>query len=665
MDKKQFQLIAPFQPTGDQPTAIAQLLSGLQKNYRAQTLLGVTGSGKTFTMAQIIARTQRPALIICHNKTLAAQLSNEFKQFFPHNAVHYFVSYYDYYQPEAYLPSSDTYIEKESQLNEEIDRLRHAATQSLLSRPDTIVVASVSCLYGLGSPTEYDKVKIQLTAGQIYPRQKLLRQLTELQYQRNDVAFHRGTYRVKGEVVDIFPAFSLDEYYRIIYDGDTVADLQTYAILTNEILNKLNQAAIYPASHYVAPQENFTQALAQIQTDLTNETTHLKKQGKVLEAARLKQRTEFDLAMLRATGYCNGIENYSRYFDQRQPGQPPYTLMDYLPDNALIFIDESHITVPQIRGMYLGDKSRKQTLVDYGFRLKAAFDNRPLNFNEFEEHVKTVIYVSATPGDFERTTSQAIVEQLIRPTGLTDPTIEIKPTLHQIDDLLKQIKLRVKRQQRVLVTTLTKRLAEDLTDFLQDENIKVQYLHSDVETLDRLTILRDLRLGKYDVIVGINLLREGLDLPEVSLVAILDADKEGYLRSATALIQTIGRAARHLNGQVIMYADQITQSMRQAINETDRRRQIQQNYNKQHHITPRGIIKEISNNRLAGAPPANSGLTLAGNELLKLSSDEIKHLQQDLHNQMELASQNLDFERAAELRDQIKELSLLTQKQKK
>ncbi|MBU1039137.1 excinuclease ABC subunit UvrB [Patescibacteria group bacterium] len=666
MIKKEFQLQAPFKPTGDQPQAIKKLVAGLKKNYRQQTLVGVTGSGKTFTMAQIIQQTQRPALIISHNKTLAAQLSNEFQQFFPKNAVSYFVSYYDYYQPEAYIPSSDTYIEKESQLNEEIDRLRHAATQNLLSRSDTIVVASVSCIYGLGSPKEYDQVKISLAVNKTLSRQTLLKKLTELRYSRNDLDFKRGTFRLKGEIVEIFPAFSFDSFYRLRYNQDTIETIQEITLLTQETLNHLPAADIYPASHYVAPQNNFTSALKKIAADATKEVISLKKRKKLLEAQRLKERTTFDLEMLRATGYCNGIENYSRYFDGRAIGRPPYTLMDYLPANALIFVDESHMTLPQIKAMSKGDQARKQNLINYGFRLKAAADNRPLTFAEFTTRAKTIIFVSATPQPYELEISQNVAEQLIRPTGLLDPTIEIKPTKHQVDDLLQQIKNRLKKKQRVLVTTLTKKMSEELTDYLQDEGIKVQYLHSDVETLDRLAILRDLRLGVYDVIVGINLLREGLDLPEVSLIAILDADQEGYLRSATALIQTIGRAARHQEGHIIMYADRLTKAMRQAIQETSRRRKKQQAYNQQHGITPQSIIKNISDSRLAGGQNKMEGLvTMDKSVFAKFSSTELAHLLKDFQNQMELASQNLEFEKAAALRDQAKEIERLIKKNNK
>ncbi|MBI5733895.1 MAG: excinuclease ABC subunit UvrB [Candidatus Kerfeldbacteria bacterium] len=660
MQPAKFKLVVPFKPTGDQPQAITKLVQGLKKNYRAQTLLGVTGSGKTFTMAQVIAKSNRPALVISHNKTLAAQLASEFRQFFPQNAVHYFVSYYDYYQPEAYLPSSDTYIEKESQLNEEIDRLRHAATQSILSRRDTIIVASVSCIYGLGSPAEYSRVKISLQPNESVPRQKLLRRLANLRYERADIDFRRGTYRVKGEIVDIYPAFSLDRFYRLHYEADIIKRIEECEILTNEPLTTLPMVDIYPATHYLAPTEQFEQSLNQIEADLKIEVATLEKANKLIEAQRLQERTNFDLEMLRTVGYCNGIENYSRYFDSRKINEPPYTLMDYFPPDALVFIDESHMTIPQLTAMSAGDKSRKQTLIDYGFRLKAAADNRPLNFTEFNKRVNTLIYVSATPADYELNKSEQIVEQLIRPTGLLDSTIEIKPTKNQVDDLVAEIKARVAKKQRVLITTLTKRMAEDLTDYLQDEDLKVQYLHSEVDTLERLEILRDLRLGKYDVIVGINLLREGLDLPEVSLIVILDADKEGFLRSTTALIQTMGRAARHLDGHVIMYADTITKSMKQAISETERRRRVQADYNKAHQITPQTIIKAIAEDRLAGNKPVEEIPLLKQLNLQKLDRVEVAHIIRDLENQMALASANLEFERAATLRDQIKELKTLT-----
>jgi excinuclease ABC subunit B len=656
----EFKLKSPFKPTGDQPQAIDKLVAGLKRGLRHQTLLGVTGSGKTFTVANVIARLQRPALIISHNKTLAAQLANEFRGFFPDNAVHYFVSYYDYYQPEAYLPASDTYIEKESQLNEEIDRLRHAATQAILSRRDTIIVASVSCIYGLGSPKEYSRVRLSLSRGLELARQKLLRKLQSLRYERNDIDFHRGTFRVKGEVVDIFPADALDTYLRLRYDDDKISLLEECEILTGAPTRQLEQMDVYPASHYVAPTDLFEGALSQIEQDMKQEVASLSKRQKLLEAQRLQERTNFDLEMLRTTGYCNGIENYSRYFDGRKNGEPPYTLLDYLPAESLVFVDESHMTIPQIGGMYAGDRSRKQTLIDYGFRLKAAFDNRPLNFEEFNKRVPNLTYISATPGPYEKDVSQQVAEQLLRPTGLLDPLIEVRPTKHQVDDLVNEVRLRISKQQRVLITTLTKRMAEDLADFLQDEGLKVQYLHSEIDTFERLEILRDLRLGKYDVVVGINLLREGLDLPEVSLIIILDADKEGYLRSSTALVQTMGRAARHIDGHVIMYADSITGSMRQAIKETTRRRKYQEDYNRQHHIKPQTINKAVGDNRLAGGVKLPDTVTLSHElSLDKLQPEELKHVRSDLTAQMELAAQNLEFEKAASLRDQLAELDKL------
>lgn len=662
----EFKLKTSFQTTGDQPQAVERLVKGLKQGLRHQTLLGVTGSGKTFTMANVIAKLQRPSLIISHNKTLAAQLAAEFQNFFPENAVHYFVSYYDYYQPEAYLPASDTYIEKETQLNEEIDRLRHAATQAILSRRDTIIVASVSCIYGLGSPTEYAKIRIQLNTGSEVHRQKILRQLTDLQYQRNDIDFHRGTFRVKGEVLDIYPADSLDRYIHLIYKGNVIEKIEEREILTGNKLASLDNFDIYPATHYLAPTGRFEDALGEINRDLGERIKKFEQSGKLIEAQRLKERTNYDLEMLRTVGYCNGIENYSRYFDGRVQGEPPYTLLDYFPEDALFFIDESHMTIPQITGMLAGDRARKQTLIDYGFRLPAARDNRPLSFDEFNARSRQLVYVSATPADYEQKKSEQIVEQLIRPTGLLDPTIEIKPSKHQIDDLVREVRLRIEKKQRILITTLTKRMAEDLADYLTDEKIKVHYLHSDIDTMERLEILRSLRLGEVDVLVGINLLREGLDLPEVSLVAILDADKEGYLRSATALIQVMGRAARHVDGHVIMYADTITGSMRRAISETDRRRQMQIAYNEKNHIIPQTIKKAINDNRLAGAkaPTEEAGL-IQQLHLDKITKDELQHLIADLKAQMELAAQNLEFEKAAQLRDQIKNLNLLSKNEKR
>ena len=653
----QFKLASPFKPTGDQPEAIKKLVAGLNRGYRDQTLLGVTGSGKTFAVANVIQQVKKPALVISHNKTLAAQLASEFQDFFPHNAVHYFVSYYDYYQPEAYIPRTDTYIEKESQLNEEIDRLRHASTQALLSRDDVIIVASVSCIYGLGSPTEYKQDVITLKAGQKYDRNVFLRALVNIHYQRNQTDLWRNRFRVRGDTVEVFPSFSENNFYRLQYYGDTLEKITEIDSLTMGKIADLKRVDIYPARHYLAPEEVMKVALQEIERDVEKQVAKFKKENKLIEAQRLEQRTRYDLEMIKEVGYCNGIENYSRYFDRRKPGQPPYTLMDFFPKDYLVFIDESHMTVPQIRGMYFGDRSRKETLVEFGFRLPSALDNRPLNFAEFENHINKVVYVSATPDLYERTRSRQIVEQLIRPTGLLDPTIEVRPTENQIDDLIAEIKKTVDKKQRVLVTTLTKRMAEDLTDYLADLDIKVQYLHSEVETFERLEILRDLRTGTYDVVVGINLLREGLDLPEVSLIAILDADKEGYLRSDTALIQTMGRAARHVEGHIIMYADRTTGSMQRAIDETTRRRRVQEQYNKGHNVTPTSIKKAIKESRLAGAKaktPEKPELSLKN-----VPKEEIPHLIADLENQMNLAAQNLEFEKAAMLTDEI---SVLKQK---
>ena len=660
MAANKFILKSPFSPTGDQPQAIQNLVKGLNKGLTHQTLLGVTGSGKTFTMASVIAQLQRPTLVISHNKTLAAQLASEFRQFFPTNAVHYFVSYYDYYQPEAYIPQSDTYIEKETKINDEIDRLRHASTQAILSRRDTLIVASVSCIYGLGSPQEYSSVRIQLKVGQKLSRQKLLRQLTDLQYPRADLDFRRGTFRVTGEVVEIYPAFALDQFYRLTYDGDVIESIEERAALTLNKITAHKSVDIYPATHYLAPTARFQQAIKEIKHDAQQQVKKFQATNKLIEAQRLQERTNFDLEMIATTGYCNGIENYSRYFDGRKPGTPPFTLIDYFPKDWLLFIDESHMTVPQIRGMYSGDRSRKQTLIDYGFRLPAAYDNRPLKFDEFTARLNQTIYVSATPADYELNLSQNVAEQVVRPTGLLDPNVEVRPRKGQVEHLLQAIKVRTKNKQRVLVTTLTKRMAEELADYLRDEGVKVHYLHSEIDTFERLEILHDLRAGKYDVIVGINLLREGLDLPEVSLVAILDADKEGFLRSTQALIQTMGRAARHSDGHVIMYADKITSSMKLALSETKRRRQKQQAYNQAHNLKPQTIIKKLQADRLAGGKLATDVVPV-GKELKinKLPKEEIKFILRDLTNQMNLAAENLEFEKAANLRDRIKEIEVL------
>lgn len=647
-----FILKSDYMPMGDQPTAIAQLTEGVEKGTKEQTLLGVTGSGKTFTMANIIQNTQKPTLVLSHNKTLAAQLYNEFKKFFPENAVHYFVSYFDYYQPEAYIPRSDTYIEKDSQINEEIDRLRHAATDSLLSRRDVIIVASVSCIYGIGSVEDYDGLAVEVKRGERRIRDKFLRHLTDIQYQRNDIDFHRGTFRVRGDVVDIFPA-SEEVAYRVEFFGDEIERIIKLDPLTGEVLSNLDELKVFPSSHYVTPQDKLKVAMGKIEAELEQRLHLFKQNGQLLEAQRLQQRTNFDLEMLQETGFVKGIENYSRYLTNREPGEQPATLLDYFPDDYLMFIDESHMTIPQIRGMYNGDRARKEVLVEHGFRLPSALDNRPLTFTEFEKHVNKVVYVSATPAEYELSRSPEPVQQVIRPTGLIDPEIEVRPIEGQIDDLIAEIRDTIAKRQRVLVTTLTKRMAEDLTEYLQEINIKVTYLHSDVDTLDRTDILRDLRLGTYDVVVGINLLREGLDLPEVSLVAILDADKEGFLRSSQALVQTVGRAARHVEGRVIMYADNITKSMRYTIDETNRRRGIQEAYNQKHGITPTGISKDIEKGMRPDLPEEAKTAKL---NLSKIPKDEYGHLIKDLTVQMDLASANLEFEKAAELRDIIQDI---------
>jgi len=647
-----FVLKSDFGPTGDQPTAIKQLMDGLNGGAKEQTLLGVTGSGKTFTMANIIQNTQRPTLVLSHNKTLAAQLYGEFKHFFPENAVHYFVSYFDYYQPEAYIPRSDTYIEKDSQINEEIDRLRHAATEALLSRRDVIIVASVSCIYGIGSVDDYGGLAISVKKGERKVRDKFLRQLTDIQYQRNDIDFHRSTFRVRGDVVDVFPAGE-ELAYRIEFFGDEIDRITKLDPLTGEILKNLDSYKIFPGSHYVTPQEKLKVALGKIEQELEQRLAQFKREGKLLEAQRLEQRTRFDLEMLEETGFVKGIENYSRYLTNRAPGDQPATLLDYFPDDFLMFVDESHMTIPQVRGMYNGDRARKEVLVEHGFRLPSALDNRPLTFIEFEKHVNQAVYVSATPAQYELSRSPEPAQQVIRPTGLLDPPIEVRPIEGQIDDLISEIKATTDKHHRVLVTTLTKRMAEDLTEYLKEINIKVAYLHSDVDTLERTDILRDLRLGTYDVLVGINLLREGLDLPEVSLVAILDADKEGFLRSEQALIQTVGRAARHVEGHVVMYADRITESMRKTISETERRHKLQEAYNKEHGITPIGISKAIEKGMRPDLPEEAKRAKL---DLKKIPKDEYGHLIKDLSAQMDLAAANLEFEKAAELRDIIQDI---------
>ena len=648
-----FKLVSDFKMTGDQPQAVDGLVAGLDKGFEHQTLLGVTGSGKTFTMANVIARVQRPTLVICHNKTLAAQLSTEFKEFFPDNAVEYFVSYYDYYQPEAYIPRTDTFIEKEIDINEEIDKLRHAATRSLFSRRDVVIVASVSCIYGLGEPEEYRSFVLSLKKGESYRRQKLLRQLVDMQYQRNDIDFTRGRFRVRGDTLEIQPSYE-ELALRIEFFGDDIERIMEIDPLTGELLNEMDSVDIYPAKHFVTSHQKMMLALESIKQELAERLTELKQQGKLLEAARLEARTNYDIEMLREAGYCHAVENYSRHLAQRPPGSPPSTLLDYFPDDFLLFIDESHMTIPQIRGMYHGDISRKQTLVEFGFRLPSALDNRPLNFTEFGQRLNQVIFTSATPGEYEFKHSRQVVEQLVRPTGLLEPTVEIKPTKGQIDDLLDQIKTRVDKKERCLVTTLTKRMAEELADYLIEMDIKTHYLHSEIDTLERVEILRDLRLGVYDVVVGINLLREGLDLPEVSLVAILDADKEGFLRSGGALIQTMGRAARHIGGRVIMYADTVTSSMQAAIDETRRRRRIQETYNKEHGITPQGIRKAIKD--ITARVKVAADVHAVYDASAPRTREDITRLVKELEAQMKTAARNLEFEKAALIRDRIIEL---------
>jgi len=650
---QKFDLHTQYQPTGDQPSAIATLIGGLESGEREQTLLGVTGSGKTFTMANIIANRQVPTLIIAHNKTLAAQLYSEFKAFFPDNEVHYFVSYFDYYQPEAYMASSDTYIEKDSKINDEIDRLRHAATTALLTRRDTIIVASVSCIYGIGSPEDYSTMSIAVSVDERRQQDKFIRLLTDIQYQRNDIDFHRGTFRVKGDVVDVYPAGS-DVAYRISFFGDQVDRITRIDPLTGEIIGEPKTITIFPSSHYVTPKEKLTLAIENIKKEFKERLEYFEKNDKFLEAQRLSQRTKFDIEMLEETGFVKGIENYSRYLTNREVGEQPATLMDYFPDDFLLLVDESHMTLPQVRGMYNGDRARKEVLVDYGFRMPSALDNRPLKFEEFNKHINQAIYVSATPSEYELSHSPKPAEQVIRPTGLIDPEIIIRPIEGQIDDLISEIRERIAKNQRVLVTTLTKRMAEDLSAYMLDIDIKTAYIHSDVDTLDRGDILKDLRSGVFDVLVGINLLREGLDLPEVSMVAIMDADKEGFLRSSNALIQTIGRAARHVEGKVYMYADKITDSMRRAIDETDRRRSIQVEYNTEHNITPESIAKEIGEGLRAIIPKKESDKNKLN--LKKIPKDEYPGLIRELTGQMELASANLEFERAAELRDTIADI---------
>ena len=653
MKPRQFKLKSKYEPTGDQPTAIEQLVGGLNVGEKEQTLLGVTGSGKTFTMANIIQSQQKPTLVLAHNKTLAAQLYGEFKQFFPENEVHYFVSYFDYYQPEAYIASSDTYIEKDSRINEEIEKLRHSATEALLTRPDTIIVASVSCIYGIGSPASYMEMSIHLTPGQRYNQDKFIRHLRDIQYERNDIDFHRGTFRVRGDVVDIFTAGS-DLAFRTEFFDDVIDRITLVDPLTGEILEHPPSIDIFPNSHYATPRQVIEEAIPKIEDEFAKRYEYFEKNNMLLEAQRLAQRTKYDLELLKETGFVKGIENYTRYLTNRAPGEQPATLLDYFPDDFLMMVDESHMTLPQVRGMFNGDRARKQVLVDNGFRLPSALDNRPLTFDEFYDHIAKVIYVSATPSDFELDHSPEPAQQVIRPTGLLDPEIEVRPIDGQVDNLMEEIRLRIEARQRVLITTLTKRMAEDLSLYLQEAGIKTSYIHSDVDTLERGDILRDLRNGVYDVLVGINLLREGLDLPEVSLVAIMDADKEGFLRSESALVQTIGRAARHEQGKVIMYANKITRSMKAAIDETNRRRQIQEAYNKKHGITPKSISSEVGEGLRAIIPQKEDKSKKLN--LKKIPRDEWESLARDLTSQMNLASANLQFEEAAELRDQIAEI---------
>jgi len=647
----EFRLHAPYKAAGDQPQAIDALVAGINEGQRHQTLLGVTGSGKTFTMANIIEKVQRPTLILAHNKTLAAQLYSEFKEYFPENAVEYFVSYYDYFQPEAYVPSSDTFIEKDSSINEEIEKLRHSATAALLERRDVIVVASVSCIYGLGSPDEYRDLVLSLRQGQVIDRNEILHKLIAIQYDRNDIAFSRGTFRVRGDVVEIYPAASSDRVLRVEMFGDEIEHIYEINVLTGEILGERHHVSIFPNSHYVTAQEKVMEAADNIEKELDEQVKILKSEDKLVEVQRLEQRTRYDLEMLREMGFCNGIENYSRHLTFREPGDTPYTLIHYFPDDFLLFVDESHVSLPQVRGMYEGDRSRKTTLVNYGFRLPSALDNRPLKFAEFEQIIKQSVYVSATPGPYELAHCPTLVEQMIRPTGLLDPEVIVRQSKGQIDDLLGEIRARIARDERVLVTTLTKKMAEDLTEYFKNLEIKVKYLHSDIKTLERVEILRELRLGSIDVVVGINLLREGLDLPEVSLVAILDADKEGFLRSDRSLIQTIGRAARHAQGKVIMYGDKITRSMQIALDETNRRREIQTAHNKKMGITPQTIHKAIHE-----APEATRVAELKKAYGSKLPPEELASLIKNLEQEMRLAARDLDFERAAEIRDAMIEL---------
>ena len=664
-----FELISDYQPTGDQPEAIAQLTQGLKKGEHAQILLGATGTGKTFTISNVIAKANKPTLILSHNKTLAGQLYGEMKKFFPNNAVEYFVSYYDYYQPEAYVPSSDTYIEKDASINDEIDKLRHAATSALLERNDVIVVASVSSIFGLGDPREYRDHVLSLHVGQEIERNQLLRDLVEIQFDRNDIDFQRGRFRVHGDVVEIFPASRDERALRVEFFGDEIDRIREVDALTGEIIGDREQVSIFPATHFLTSDDIMDTALPQIEAEMKAQVAKFTQEGKSLEAERIQQRTTYDIEMMREMGYTNGIENYSRYMDGRKPGEPPFTLLDFFPKDFLLVVDESHQTMPQVRGMYNGDRARKQQLIDYGFRLPSALDNRPLKLSEFEERVNQVIYMSATPGPYEQEQTDHVVQQIIRPTGLLDPKVEVRPVMGQIDDLVREINQRIEKNERVLITTLTKKMSEDLTDYLKDLGLKVKYLHSDIKTLERTQIIRELRLGKFDVLVGINLLREGLDIPEVSLVAILDADKEGFLRNERSLIQTIGRAARNANGQVIMYANTITASMQAAIDETKRRREIQEAYNQAHHIVPKTIIKPIQEAITAVKPAEDAGeiehdTEFTVKDFKALAKDEQQNLLAELTEQMRSAAKRLDFEQAATLRDTIMELNAAVKNKK-
>ncbi|ERK44217.1 excinuclease ABC, B subunit [Eubacterium ramulus ATCC 29099] len=656
-----FELVSEYAPTGDQPQAIEQLVKGFQKGNQCQTLLGVTGSGKTFTMANVIKELNRPTLIIAHNKTLAAQLYSEFKEFFPNNAVEYFVSYYDYYQPEAYVPSTDTYIAKDSAINEEIDKLRLSATAALTERSDVIIVSSVSCIYGLGSPVDYQNMMVSLRPGMERDRDDVIRQLIDIQYMRNDMDFHRGTFRVRGDVLEIFPANNTDTAVRVEFFGDEIDRITEIDVLTGEIKSRLEHCAIFPASHYVVPQEKINEATKEIEKEMEERVRYFKSEDKLIEAQRIAERTNFDIEMLRETGFCSGIENYSRHLAGLEPGVPPYTLMDYFPDEFLIIVDESHITIPQVRGMYAGDQSRKSTLVDYGFRLPSAKDNRPLNFEEFESKIDQMLFVSATPNVYEQEHELLRAEQIIRPTGLLDPYVEVRPVEGQIDDLIGEVNKETSGGHKVLITTLTKKMAEDLTDYMREIGIRVKYLHSDIDTLERAEIIRDLRLDVFDVLVGINLLREGLDIPEITLVAILDADKEGFLRSETSLIQTIGRAARNSEGHVIMYADTITDSMRLALDETERRRAIQMAYNEEHGITPKTIRKSVRDLISISKKVAREEMQLK-KDPESMSKKELEKLIQDVEKKMKKAAAELNFEAAAQLRDQMVELKKMLQK---